>query len=248
MKRSVCALLILLLCLVLPVSVFAETHALSDTDMSIDFNDPNWYVFTRDNLENNPDLDELELTYDEMHSLLYDNSAYLNAALALDEDDYIELFIRKNAQTTGVANLTNYSKNEVQEFATALAEQQNTQVYSVYQNQYNFAKLEYEDSAVGVFVYEFYTIVNKQNYTFTFQSETEFTEEKRQIAEQIIDSVTFNVDTSLKEPDNGGSNIIAKTIGGAIVGGLAGGAVAFFSKKKSKKAAQTTPPQGPELD
>ena len=245
MKRSFCLLLVLLICLVLPVSVFAETFTLSDTDMSIDFDTSSWYVFTRDNLENNPELEELELTYDEMHSLLYDNSAYLNAALALSADDYIELFIRKNAQTTGVANLTNYSKKEVQEFATALAEQQNTQVYSVYQNQYNFAKLEYKDANVGVFVYEFYTIVNKQNYTFTFQSETEFTEEKRQIAEQIVDSVKFNVDTSLKEPDNGGSNIIAKTIGGAIVGGLAGGAVALFNKKKAKKA---TTPQGPELD
>lgn len=239
MRRSFCMLLILLFCLVLPVSVFAETYELSDTDMNIDFDTSSWYVFTRDNLENNPQLEELGLDYDEMHSLLYNNNAYLNAALALSVDDYIELFVRKTAQTTGVANLTNYSKDELQEFATALAEKQNTQVYSVYQNQYNFAKLEYKDANVGVFVYEFYTIVNKQNYTFTFQSETEFTDEKRQIAEQIIDGVKFNVDTSLNEPNDSGNSILTKTIGGAIVGGMAGGVVALVSKKKAKKATAT---------
>lgn len=244
MKRSFYSVLILLLCVILPISAYAESYQLSDTDLTVQIDDSGWYVFTRDNLENNAELEELGISVDEMSESLQDNKAYLDAIVRFGEQDYIELFIRKTAQTTGVANLSNYDDDEVMEFVTALAERQNSQVYSIYKTQYKFSKSEYFDSDVEMYVYEFCTIVNKENYTFTFQSPSAFTDGRKMFADKIMETVQFDVDPSLKEPKTE-NPVIRNTIVGAVVGGIAGGAVALINKKKSKKTSEN---QGPEVE
>lgn len=244
MKRSLCSALIVFLCLILPITAYAESYQPSQTDLTVQIDDSVWYVFTRDNIANNAELAELDISYDEMSDIFHDNDAYLDAILSFGAQDYIELFIRKTAQTTGVANLSNYDDDEVMEFVTALAEQQKSQVYSIYKTQYKFSKSEYYDTDAGFYLYEFCTIVNKENYTFTFQSPTAFTEERKQIAEEIVSSVKFDVDTSLKEPKTGNS-VIKNGIGGAIIGGAVGGVVALIGKKKSKKTSYN---RGPEIE
>ena len=115
MKRSLCLLL------ALPVTVYAETYQISDTDLSIQFDNSIWYVFTRDNIENNPELEELGVSYEDMCNILNNNNAYMDSVLYYDDGDYIELFVRKTAQTSGMANLSNYSDGKVTELAAALA-------------------------------------------------------------------------------------------------------------------------------
>ena len=244
MKRSLCLLLAILICLALPVTVYAETYQISDTDLSIQFDNSIWYVFTRDNIENNPELEELGVSYEDMCNILNNNNAYMDSVLYYDDGDYIELFVRKTAQTSGMANLSNYSDGKVTELAAALAKRQNAEVYSVYQNQYKFIRLEYLDTSANLYLYEFITIVNKENYSFTFQSPSEFTDEKREEAENIIDSIQFEVDLTLKEKSNTSfwKNVITKTIGGAIAGGIAGGVIALISKKKAKKNSVSVDP------
>ena len=58
MKRNICMLLTVILCLValFPVTASAKTYTLSDTDMQISIDDTYWYVFTRDNIKDNPEL------------------------------------------------------------------------------------------------------------------------------------------------------------------------------------------------
>ena len=146
MKRSICLLLAFLICLVMPVTAYAETYRMNGTDLSIQVDDTIWYVFTRDNLENNPELEELGVSYDAIHSIFYDNDAYMDAVLYYGDEGYIEFFIRKTPQTSGLVNLSNYSQEDVTKFAAAFAEQHNIQEYSVYENQYKFAKMEYFDS------------------------------------------------------------------------------------------------------
>ena len=242
MKRIMSVLLSAILCVsaFLPITTYAETYNLGGTDMSISVDDTVWYVFTRDNIKNNSELDELGITYEAMYDILHNNEAYMDAILYYEDGEYTEFFIRKRALDTGIANLSNYKDSEVLELAKELAKKQGANTYSVYENQYKFAKLEYVDSNLGYYICEFVTCVNKDNYTFTFQSTSQFTDEEYAEIENIVDSVKFDIDTSIKEKKSSSiaESVIEKTIGGAVIGGVVGAVIAITNKKK-KKASET---------
>ena len=242
MKRTMRILLSIILCFsaLLPIITYAETYNLGGTDMSISVDDTVWYVFTRDNIKNNSELEELGITYEAMYEILHNNEAYMDAILYYENGEYTELFVRKRALDTGIANLSNYKDSEVLELAKELAKKQGANTYSVYENQYKFAKLEYVDSNLGYYICEFVTCVNKDNYTFTFQSTSQFTDEEYAEIENIVDSVKFDIDTSIKEKKSSSiaESVIEKTIGGAVIGGVVGAVIAITNKKK-KKTAET---------
>ena len=241
MKRIIRVLLSVVVCIstLLPTTTYAETYYLGGTDLSISVNDTMWYVFTRDNIKNNSELEELGITYAAIHDILHNNEAYMDAILFYEDGEYIEFFIRKRELDEGVVNLSNYEDSEVIEFAKVIAQIQGTEKYSVYENQYKFAKLEYVDSNYGYYVCEFYTIVNKDNYTFTFQSTSQFTDEEYTEIEDIMDSVKFDIDTSIEEKKSTSSaeSVLVKTISGAVTGGIMG-LVALIINKKKKKSSE----------
>ena len=242
MKRTMRILLSIILCFsaLLPIITYAETYNLGGTDMSISVDDTVWYVFTRDNIKNNSELEELGITYEAMYEILHNNEAYMDAILYYENGEYTELFVRKRALDTGIANLSNYKDSEVLELAKELAKKQGAKTYSVYENQYKFAKLEYVDSNLGYYICEFVTCVNKDNYTFTFQSTSQFTDEEYAEIENIVDSVKFDIDTSIKEKKSTSfsESVLQKAIGGAVMGGIVGAVIAIINKKK-KKASKT---------
>ena len=242
MKRTMSIFLsiVLYFSALLPITTYAETYNLGGTDMSISVDDTVWYVFTRDNIKNNSELEELGITYEAMYEILHNNEAYMDAILYYENGEYTELFVRKRALDTGIANLSNYKDSEVLELAKELAKKQGANTYSVYENQYKFAKLEYVDSNLGYYICEFVTCVNKDNYTFTFQSTSQFTDEEYAEIENIVDSVRFDVDTSIKEKKTTSiaESVVEKTIGGAVIGGVVGAVIAITNKKK-KKTAET---------
>lgn len=235
MKRNFFLILSVILCvaLFLPVTTYAQAYQMSDTDMTITVNDTEWYVFTRDNIKDNPELAELGVSYEDMHSILYDNEAYMDAILFYEDGGYIEFFVRKRPLDTGLVNLSNYTDSEVATFAKEIAKNQNTDNYGVYENTYKFAKLEYFDATYNYYVCEYITVVNKDDYTLTFQSETEFTEWEYEEIKRIVDSIQFDVDTSLKEK-SGSTSLIARVIGGGVAGGIAGLIIGLKNKKKKK--------------
>ena len=237
MKRKLCMLLVALLCVALwlPAAVSAKDYTVSGTDMTITVDDSMWYVFTRDNIENNPELEELGLTYETMHDILYDNKAYMDAILFYEDGNYVELFVRKSKLESEIVNLSNYSTGEVRQFAEALADEVGTQDYEVYENTYKFSRMEYLDSNYGYYICEYATIVNKEGYTLTFQATAPFDTWEYEQIKTIVDSVRFDVDTSLKEPESSsGEDILVKTVAGAAIGGTVGCVTALTRKKKKK--------------
>ena len=79
----------------LTTTVFATTFTLGGTDLTIDVDDSIWYVFTRDNLENNPELDELGLTSEDVTNILHTYNAYMDAVLFYEDGEYLECFVVK---------------------------------------------------------------------------------------------------------------------------------------------------------
>lgn len=244
MKRKICILLSVILCVAvfLPTNAYAETYNLGDTDMSISIDDTMWYVFTRDNIENNPELDELGLSYDTMHDILYSNKAYVDAILYYEDGDYIELFVRKAASDISAVNLSDYDDETVLEVAEELADDQGAEEYSVYKNSYKFAKLEYIDTLYDsdYHICEFLTVVNKEIYTLTFQASFPYTEWEYEEIENIVDSIIFDIDTSIKE-DVPFRIDFKKALVAGVFGGIAGGlgaAVRILKNKKKKDSGE----------
>ena len=242
MKKKLCLIFLAIVCAIaiLPISAFAQTYTMSGTDMHISLDDTVWYVFTRDNILNNPELDEFGLTSAQMQEVFDENEAYMDAVLVYDDGDFVELFVRKRALDADVVNLTNYSHSDVMDLAEELAEIHDTQQYTVYENQFKYARLEYEDS--GYYICEYVTVVNADNYTLTFQSYTPFEEWEYEEITNIVDSVRFDVDPTMKEPKNdSGSIVLERTLIGAGVGALSGALGAIARKKKKKKSEENNP-------
>ena len=246
MKRFICVYLIVILCVstVLPTAASAETYKLGGTDISISVDNSKWYVFTRDNIKDNPELKKLGISYDTIYGILYDNDAYMDAIMFYEDGGYIEMFVRKKPVDAGLVNLSNYKDSEVLDFAKELAKKTGAENYTVYENQYKFARLDYKDNKLGYYMCEFITCVNKDNYTVTFQATSQYTQEEYAEIEKIVDSIQFNVDTSIKEPIRFRFNLVRMVLAGAAVGGIAGGILAIKTKKKKKqneKMEATTP-------
>lgn len=256
MKHKILTIVTAVLCFIILFSVTAgaKTYSISDTDMKVDIDDSIWYVFTRDNIKDNPEFDELGTTYDFIHDLLYNNKAYLYGILYIDEEQFIEIIVRTEYTDSGVANLTNYTEKDINDFAEALAEKKNIENYGSYQNDYNYAKLEYIDPTLDYHICEYITVVNKHTYAITFQSTQPFDEVGYEQIDNIIDSIEFSVDTELEEnflkkDKIDDSRIWISALRGALIGGGVGGGIGVFRKlAKNKKKKKNTPEETADTD
>lgn len=246
-RRTLCLFVVLILCFAFPLTAYAKTYNMNDTDISIGIDDASWYVFTRDNLQNNSELKELGITPDAMRSILDDNMAYMDALLFYEDGDILELLIRKNKIENSFTNLSNYSYEQVLELAEAFGKRQNTKNYSVYENQYKFVRLEYFDSTYDYYICEFITIVNKDNYTLTFQSPSPFTDWELDEIQNIVDSIKFDVDSSIEEltptssEERDTPSIFEQAVETGITAAISGGLLAIMALLfgKVKKAGKT---------
>ena len=230
-RRDMKKILLFVVMMVLPIGVYATTFDLKDTDMHITFDEDLWYVFTPDNIENNSELEDLGISYDYMVESFQETEAYLDAILFFaDSDDFIEIFVRKS-EVEDVKNLANYEQSDFEELGEALAEKQNAS-YEIYQKNYPYIKLVYQDQ--GFYLNEYYTIVNGYGYTITAQKPYEFTNEDALRVQEIVDSITFDVDETLKEPSTFDWK---KVFQYAIIGALAAAfvSVLFTLIRKNKK-------------
>ena len=244
MKRALCILMSVVLCAVfLTVSASAETYDLSNTDLTIRVDDAVWYVFTRDNIENNPELEELGIAYDAMRDVLYNGDIYMDAIVYYEDGTFMEFFVRKKAMHTGAVDMAERSDEQVLAMAQIRANQYGAESCDIYKNQYKFARLEYFDANSNNHICEYVTIVNKTNYTFTFQSETAFAEWEYNEMEEIVDSIQFDIRPSTEAGEDGGllGYVIPGTIGGALAGGAVGGVMAMKKKKKAGQEDEVLP-------
>ena len=221
----------ILLMVILPLNVLATDFSLNDTDMQITFDESEWYVFTPDNILDNPELEELGISYDYMVDTFEENGAYLDAVLFYaNSDDYIEVFVIKT-EVEDVINLNNYDKSEIDELGENLALESDA-TYEFYQNDYSFVKLEYQDKSF--YINEYVTIVNGDGYSILVQKPYAFDSEDELRVKELIDSIEFDVDESLKEPSRVDWYKIFRY---AIIGACSGALIVaiFVTMRKNKK-------------
>lgn len=230
-------IIFLLFIMLIPIGVNAKTYRVNDLDLEITFSD-DWYVFTRENLDDNSDLEYLGITKEYMETIFENAEAYIDAA---PKDFSIEFFLRvRNVED--INNLNNYSDKDVEELAKEVAKLVETKEYTTYKNDYKYVITKYPDVLEGKTydIISYYTIVNGKGYTFTLQKESELTEEDETIMKNIIDTVSYDFNEGyeqekekIENEESGSFNW--KIIGSpAVIGAFIGGIVGLFINKTAK--------------
>lgn len=232
-KWFIRTMLFLSLVIGFPFNCLAQSYALLEKDITIDVPD-DWYVFTRDNIKNNAELESLQIQYEYMKNMFESNYAYMDAFVIYDDGSSLEMFVRIK-ENNAIMNLSNYADEEVMELSGELAKNGGYSNYDVYVEDYKFAVSKYAQQDVNLI--EYYTIVNGYGYTITFQKSNDYTGEEEKLIESIIDTIEFDVDEMLEEPvvDDFFDRIINWCVIGVLVGGGTGAVIGIIIAIKNKK-------------
>ena len=232
--------LIIISILILPILVFGmEYH---DSSVNLTINVDNYMVFTRDNLKDNNDLKELEITEEQMMDIMNKNSIYFDI---IPDDLSHEILIIVPEEKGVFNNLSNAPDSFLDEVGEKLAKAVGLDKSVVYKNKYTFLIREYRDNQKGYNIINYYTVVNGRGYNFQLQKQDEITDTERNVLKKMIDSVDIKILDEYKDESKetmkaitsdgkksfDWQKVIRKTIIGAIVGGLTGLLMGFINKK-----------------
>ena len=223
--------ILLLIISLFPFLVMAKDYDIKDINLKFNVSDE-WMVFTRDNLDNNKDLEDLGLTKDDLLPSYKLQGIYFDGI-----KDSIELLVMVPNIKLEVNNLSHYSENVVKETANELGKKLNTDKVGTYYAKHKFATVNYFDSKTQLYIVNYYTVVNAKGYNFQIQKSTEITDEDIKSLEKIIDTVEIETlpgyeKDETKEKSFSFKNILIDALIGAAVGGL-GALVLKLTKKKS---------------
>lgn len=205
MKKTVCLILTILCVVCSPLAVWAQSYEVKGTAMTVNLDESVWYVFTRDNLAGNPELEELGLDYAEMVDSMMNDDIYIYACLYFYSGSYVALYVQKWQQEF-YWNSADYSDSEILEIGKntyeGIATDDNTSVYENPYNHYKFFVLEYAEGEETVLQYE--TDIDSTTYFFQFWTDGPYTEEKREIVKGIMDGVQYQPEVSSEEEKDSG--------------------------------------------
>ncbi len=223
--------ILLLIISLFPFLVMAKDYDIKDINLKFNVSDE-WIAFTRDNLDNNKDLEDLGLTKDDLLPSYKLQGIYFDGI-----KDGIELLVMVPNIKLEVNNLSHYSENVVKETANELGKKLNTDKVGTYYAKHKFATVNYFDSKTQLYIVNYYTVVNAKGYNFQIQKSTEITDEDIKSLEKIIDTVEIETlpgyeKDETKEKSFSFKNILIDALIGAAVGGL-GALVLKLTKKKS---------------
>ncbi len=229
--------LLLISIFILPLNVFAQSYSLKDLSINVD--DSTWYVFTRDNIQGNDELDELGISYDYISNFMNTNDVYMDAC-QFDENDTnnnIELFVTIK-KVNNVNNLHTYSSSDINDLGKSLMDKVNADTFDVYSvKKFKYIHVKYYDSVNGFNIDEYYTVINGYGYTILAQKNNSFSNSEEYELKEIVDSTSFNVNSAY-EKNSSNSSIWEKALVGAISAGIIGGLSAIFNKNKKKDEKQ----------
>ena len=184
--------LLILILILIPINIKAAEYDVKSANLKISFSD-DWYVFTRENIENNEDLKNIKVTADYMNKFFNTNSAYIDAIKSNLE------FVLRIGDEVDFESLTSYPDEKVSEIAQDFGAINKTSDYKTYTNKYKYIVLNYKVNDYYIHIYA--TVINSKWYTFTVQKKSEFKAEEITEIKRIIDSVDYTIIEKVSEKE-----------------------------------------------
>ena len=227
--------ILLLLLLLIPMNVFAESFKFEDMVISLD--DPDWVIFTKDNLENNPAIEANKISMDVLKDLFNNKSVYLDANIfdSVNPAENIELIVGISDNDSRY-NLHNYTKRRVNKILKeSVNDYKDYKVLDSYiysNNKYTYIAIYYEDNFV--YITDYITTINGKTYTIKYQKGTEFNESDKKNVESIIDKIEYDrkeeyeVKPPLLEP-------VERIIVYGVLGGIIGATCSIIMRRRMNR-------------
>ena len=237
-------IMIFLLILLFPFMIFAKEYENKDINIKLNIKDE-LIVLTRDNLENNSDLTSLNITQENMKTMMEGNNIYFDI---IKKDLSYEILVVVPKTNLEFRNLSNATDQLLNDLRKELVKKTGAEISSVYKANHNYIIVDYHDDKTGYYIVNYYTIVNTNGYNFQLQKKTPITEEEKKELKEIVDSVNISVLDEYKEETKETKDTIdnyekkkgfdyKNIIYGALIGACAG-LISYFvglviKKKKS---------------
>ena len=228
------------LILILPIFVLAQEYEESDINLKIDVND-RFIVLSRDNLADNPDLEKLNLTEENMKNIMEKNNIYFDI---INNDVSYEIVIVVPQTKLDFDNLTEVNDLMLDNLKSELVKKTGAQASYIYKGNYNYVVVDYHDENSGYNVINYYTVMNKRGYNVQLQKKGEILEEDKNNLREIVDSISIKSLAKPKENsnkvDNNKKTIDVKIIICGVVIGAIAGVITYYiginiKKRKSSR-------------
>lgn len=229
--RKCFMMMVLMLVLVPGFVVHAEgseqDYTINDLNMTISLNQ-DWYTLTKNTMLSEEELDLLGMSQTEFEDFFTNNQIDLYST-----SENFDFFIRSN--DSDINNLNNYSDQEINSLADEIARNTSSLEYQLWKNKnLTYIESSYYDSINSLYIYEFYTVVNRKNITFSAQKETEFTNQDKTEIKDIMENVKIEVLNQYKKEEGRLTNEMTPLLAGfLIVGGIiCVGIIILLTRKK----------------
>ncbi len=229
--RKCFMMMVLMLVLVPGFIVHAEgskqDYTINDLNMTVSLNQ-DWYTLTKNTMLSEEELDLLGMSQTEFEDFFTNNQVDLYST-----SENFDFFIRSN--DSDINNLNNYSDQEINSLADEIARNTSSLEYQLWKNKnLTYIESSYYDSINSLYIYEFYTVVNRKNITFSAQKETEFTNQDKTEIKDIMENVKIEVLDQYKKEEGRLTNEMTPLLAGfLIVGGIiCVGIIILLTRKK----------------
>ena len=204
MRKIAYIVLLIMMSLLFPGTVCADSYTVNDEELTISFDDPSWVVFTRDNLHDNEQLKNLGTDEKTMLATMEKSYAYV-VAVKGGAKKRIELLVRvtdneyiNNMNTLSESEMAALKEGVDENYSGELDEYEGT-ITEMGEQRYVQMTGRYDKDDYDVVQY--LTFVNGKNYLISAQKVIEFTAEDLEQIDEIVKSAEFQIDPSKTEND-----------------------------------------------
>ena len=191
-------IIFLILVLLLPLCVYAETFVVPETDIILTLDEETWAIFTRRTIKNKELLAEYGMSYEETNKFFLSNNVYLYSFADLDTDaemdNTIEFYIYKSEKKDDVKSLSELTKENIEEIENELVKSNKATKHDYYTSDVN-SYIYYEFNDKDTYIYSYYTVINGSDYFLNFRTTVPLDDVSGM--DSIIDSVLIKPDYNI---------------------------------------------------
>lgn len=157
-----------------------------------------WYVFTRENIKDNPELEEIGIDYDVQARFMEENNVRMDAIVFYEDSDaYLEMFVMEK-ENDKFYDDSLVSDSDYEDVAEKMAEELGFESGEMFKSNKGIRFICFELSDSGQYVKKYIFLAEDISFTIHFESNEPFIDEEYQDMETILNSFDFRPKATTK--------------------------------------------------